>query len=492
MQDRLYFILGGLFFNVNALNYFMTRTDFPLSLLSNNKALMNIVYILKKVYELENRVITFIRYKEMISHLHNLDPDTVYDNPKVQIYFQVYDKAKKLYDENSDDEYFDTWKTELKCAVNDYILRARMKMSKKEYLMAKNKCFTVETKTADCEECMVRRECLKARKLGKDMVEFIMIWREEEEEVLRSLLRDDQKIIIVGYESNTKERVEYYNQVYDLKSENSEKVMGVPFTLPTLNAWTDGWTRGRAYCLAGRTAQGKTAFALQEEVYAFDNSEMNILHFNLEMPNKELEARLDAARTETSFGKVLKGNWASQEEKDEFVSKLVKVSRKKRKNEFKIIDKPSLNLSELRYYVRQFYRRWGNNFLLVVDNLNIMKYPAMLKKEDAASNISKEFHEIVKEYNIPGFLLCQLNRDADGELRNISPRHFRDSDKIPDHMDACFAITTLSKKRKRLILVKGRSFEGDFINLENRLDIMRLIEVPRNSKEDDSEGLDFV
>jgi len=482
MEERLYLILGGMLFDFHCLNVYMSRRQYPINLLSNNRTVVYLVKIIKNVHEADSVCLTFSRLKDWICKIHNIDPKNLSTDPKADRYFIIYDKAREIYEKYKDD-FQSRWRKELKWAVEEYIRRRRLWLSEKEHLMAKNICLGMYKKEKKCRACPVRKQCLEASKLNKRNIEYMSIWREEEEEKLRVLLSDDNRVKIFSYNENIEDRRRYYQNVFDLKTDKPEATLGIPFSIPTLRRWTDGWCKGRAACIAGRTGKGKTALVLQEELYAFLHSNVNILHFNLEMPHFELEARLDSALTGIHFGNIIKGTYESEEEFQKF-SDLLKNSQ--RKNEFKIIDVPNLSIGEFRYYVRKFYNRWGDNFIVVLDNLNIMEYPARMRQDEAASHVAKVFHDTIKEYNISGIILAQLNRDADGETR-ITPRHFRDSDKIPDHMDWVVAIVDWGKSKKRLVLVKGRSFIGDYITLENNLHIMKLIEVQKEVEEMDED-----
>ena len=388
-----------------------------------------------------------------------------------------YETAQASFDENQGPEYLDKWKAEFHWSILDYIKRKRIEISTTEHRICTTECFT---EACGDKECKIKRYCHHAKRKDMGMHQYVQMWREAEDQKLRNLIKERRRQQEYNYTTNLDERLNRYEEKYTTRMEKPSGTLGFPFSIPTLNEWTDGWCPGRAYCFAARTGQGKSALALQEARYAWANSNVNVLFMNCEMPIHELEERLDSARTGVSFDKILKAKWDSKTELEAFRQKL-RIDNENRTNEFIILDTPHLTLGAMSYNIRQYYNRWGKNFIVIVDNLNRMAYPHG-PTHDAANSIAVEFHSLVKEFDIPGLMLCQLNRDAEGQAR-ILPKHFRDADKIPDNLDAVFAILMYGVNKKKLVVVKGRSFSGNHVILQNNLSYMTLNEMPKISNE---------
>lgn len=489
MKERILILLSGLFFNNNTLNIYMSRTDYPDDMLSENDMVKNIVRICRKVHSRDAERVTVPIYMDSIASMYNLEADDIPNHELGKKYLLVYRKAKKYYEANKGEDFIETWRRELKCSIDAYIRRTRLEMSKIEHLMVKNSCFAAKTSCKEKDSCAVYKECKEATKHNRTMLTHIQLWREEQEEKIRNLTKSDGRVITASYGDpvSIEERIKRYTDMRDIKV--CKGTIGIPFSLPTLNQWTDGWVKQRASCVVGRTAQGKTAFAIHELLYAYMNSNINVLHFNLEMPRDELLCRLDSALTSTSFTSINKGEFRDQVEFDEYVRSL-REKLKERDNEFIILDTPNLSVAEFRYHIRQWYNRWGNHFIVCLDNLNIMKFIGRESKTELVDQAAQAFHEVMKEYDISGMLLAQLNREAEGQ-DSIRPSHFRDCDSIPDHMDWCVAILPYGVHKKKLTLVKGRNFMGSKIILENRLNCMQLVETGITADIDEDEK-DFI
>ena len=482
-SKRLQFILGGLLFNIHTLSIFMSRHDYPDDMLSDNRLWKNILDSIKQVYYEDNIITPPLRFIELCAKSHNISVEDDPDNPIIEKYKIFYRKAKAIYETASEnDDYLDRWKAEVRWAIKDYIRFKRKDLAEIEYYAMKHECFGDHKKTDDCKECEIKALCYSASKKD-DKLEFVQNWRELNEGLINNLQKEDHKLRIIDYSHSLKERCNEYDEQFRAKKTSNKSTMGVPWSIPSINRWTDGHKQGRLMVIAGRTGSGKTALALQECFFAYRYGGVNVLYINLEMPKGEMNARLDALRTATPFTNVLNQRWdegnAVTEYKD-FKRALIRDNRDADPNlVFRILDTGSFNITDFKNVVRQHYRLWGSNFIVCVDNINIMTFPDDKDLDIAVNHAAQTIHATIKDYDIYGLLLAQLNRSAEKTKGRIMAAHFRDCDKIPDHADGVFAITDLGVSgRKKVQVVKGRSFQlGEYVFLENRLDIMQLIEV---------------
>ncbi len=483
MEERLYVILAGLLFDFNCLNIYFSR-DYPLTLLSRNRAVVNLIKAIKGAFEEDNINLTFPRLKELLCRLHNIDPKNAERHKGLQKYYTIYDFAREKYDELVKEDFHAVWKKELKWGVEEYIRRRRLFLSEHEHKIAKSVCLgNYDKSDKKCKSCDIKKDCIKSKKARVTLLEYLRDWREEQEEFIRKVGSQEDRVRIVNYARDTDKRIEHYQEVFNFKKSDPDRTFGLPFPFKTLNDTIDGWKKGVAGLIAWRSGKGKTALALFLELYVYLYSNANILHFNLEMQYKELEARLDSAVSGIDFSKIIKGRYRDEEEFKSFVQLLEKS---RRPNNFVIIDVPDVSISEFRYHVRKYYDRWGENMLVCFDNINIAKLPLSLKRHEGVNEVAKSFHDTVKEYNIMGLMLAQFNRDAEGETK-FTAKHLRDSDKIMDHFDWALGIRDWGPDHYRLIFMKCRNFTGDYITLRNQLNTMSFEET---EKEGTGEELD--
>lgn len=495
-MQRMYNILGGILFNLDALNLYMSRGDYPLKMLSDNKFIMMIVKFAKEVHRKDNACLSFNILKDMICRQHNIELKDLDKYEAVKNYFTIWDLAKDAFDEFSEStNYVSEWRLELKWAKKQYIRRKRLEISKNEHYMMKQQCFTLNRNCDECYDCPLKKICKKAWQDNQDALEFVQHWREGHDERLLCLLNEDSRVEVIDYHDNLRERIKHYDELVEAVENNEHGVVGIPFTSKTVNTFTGGLHKGQCIAIGARTGVGKTAWTLQEALNVWETTKVNVLYINLEMRKAEMMARLDSNTTETQFSHTISGKFGKKEAVEAFKKKLKEKQQiyedKGYKNEFKILDISNMNLGELKYYMRHYYNRWGENFIIVLDNLNIMDYGTG-KRNEAANEIARVYKQLIKQYNIYGIMLLQLNREAENE-RYIQPKHFRDADNLCDHMDGVFALVPMSKERRRIafITVKGRSFVGSRVIFENRLDIMKLIEIENHGYSEESFDEDF-
>lgn len=484
MNPRLIYVLAGLLNDVNALNWFIERADYPRSILSRNKTVVILTDFIRETYAESNVLLSYSHLVDKVSSKFHIPRKDVEGSPKFAKYLKLFELSAECYDENNDDNFFNQWKSELRCLVEEYTRVQIMKVSRIKYAAMKKECFGQTCKDDSCD-CF--SQCLESKKQNLRPIDYIQTWSEEIEQKLRCLTKDQKRFTIHDYSDNLEERLLRGEEKFRYRLENPDGTLGLPSSFYTVNRLMDGYCPGRATCYAARTGKGKSVIAKQEALHVYLNSNANVLLINDEMHHTEIEDRMDSELTGESFNKILKGDWETEADFFRYRDKM-KERFKERKNTLRIVDASVLTITNMVYLIRTHYNKWGSNFIVILDNLNRMQYP-LGKRNEAANAIVIAFHSCIKEFNIPGILIAQLNRDAENETR-IQPKHFRDADQIPDHMDAVFALLDYGQQKKKLVVVKGRTFNGDYILLENRLDHMSLVEISddgRNRLDEDED-----
>ena len=490
--QRMYFVLGGLLFENECCEAFFQREDYPRNLLSENKVIIDIVSFIRKTYHDNHILMTDSIFKDMICDKVGISTKNFDKSSKPDVYLTIWEKSEESYYESKDKpDYIQIWKTELKALVSSYV-RDKVKATiKLQYQLLGKGCFGDSCE----EECPYKKTCGECKKSGLSSFDFITSYCDTKVQRLQSLNQHTRRTVSLEYGANLESRLEVYKDEFKYLKDNKKTSLGVPWSIPSLNDITGGMNKGRVTAFCARTAGGKTAMAIQETAHAWQHHGVNILYLNLEMPMVEFTARLDSTLTQMSFASILGRNWKTQTEIDKFIDKRRSVDvDRKLKSEYVIKDIPRMNVTQLETFIRRYYNMWGENFICVLDNINIVEMPVGLPRHEACSLVMAKFHELVKELNIThGIILAQLNRDSENTQKSgiVTAKDVRDSDKLLDHVDYAFALISLGKRIKKLITMKARTALGFAIKLANNLWFMRMDEQSNKTNMYDEDEKDF-
>jgi len=493
--DRMYGILAGLLFEIDLLNIFMTREDYPSDLLGDNEIIVNIVNYAREVHRDEHITLTWNRFKDLVSRTINSPVDTLDDCDNAQIYYTIWEKCELLYIEQvKDKEYSQKWRAELKWLIENYIAKRCLWNAKQKAMMLKKRCFAQPCDKA----CDMVKYCKECKKFKSDKLSYIMDWHDIAEQKLRTLRQESQGIRVISYGENVEERIKRYEDEFAYKQDGNA-LLGLSTGIPVLDSITDGFIKGHIMAILGRTGQGKSALALQMAIDSWMKTNQNYLFINLEIPIWDIQKRLDTSTTGTKYDTVRRGLWKSEDEFQEFKEKLRNNTKK---NKFVVHDAYDLNITGLDKLLRGYYNQWGSGFVVILDNLNRMSFPNGMKRHEGGNAICVKYHKLIKEFDACGVLVAQLNRSAEGINRTgmLNSSHVRESDQLLDSVSSAFAIVDyLGKQKKRVLPMKGRDFDMDIdIILKNDLHKMRLSVIEEQANEisndfsiEEEEVLDF-
>lgn len=217
-------------------------------------------------------------------------------------------------------------------------------------------------------------------------------------------------------------------------SERAEKpggIIGLTTGLSTLDRMLNGLNPGQLMILAARPSVGKTALGLNilEHVTRLGNS---ALMFSLEMPRREIGARLLALETGTAIHNMLSGE-ASELQWNRLAVALGKAGERR----LSIDDRASITLSHIRAKARHVKRQAGGLDLILVDYLQLMNDPAhKSSRVQEVGAISRGLKALAKELECPIVALAQLNRATEGRTdRRPMLADLRDSGEIEQDAD---------------------------------------------------------
>jgi replicative DNA helicase len=170
---------------------------------------------------------------------------------------------------------------------------------------------------------------------------------------------------------------------------------------------------GALVIVAGRPGMGKSALALKAAYnVANDNQPGAVAVFTMEMPEKQVAARVMAVDTKLPLAKILDPRGFTDEEWTRFSASMGRV------NELPLyIDEtPAQSLQGIRARCNVIRRKAGAVKLVVVDYLQLMATDTRSKDENRASalgSITRGLKTLAKELGCPVLCLSSLNRGCE-------------------------------------------------------------------------------
>lgn len=165
--------------------------------------------------------------------------------------------------------------------------------------------------------------------------------------------------------------------------------------------------------LAGRPAQGKTAFALSMAIEIA--KQVPIAFFSLEMDKKQLMQRVISRENQVPLERIRKGNLTNDDK--QAISDNTNI-----KNLNLIIDDNSdLDLNMLRNKIRKYQNDYGIK-VVVIDYLQLMIAPNERSREQEVAKMTRTLKKLSKIYDIPIMMLAQLNRGVEQRGEGAIPQ----------------------------------------------------------------------
>jgi len=184
------------------------------------------------------------------------------------------------------------------------------------------------------------------------------------------------------------------------QSENTPQY-GVKPSLAAIRQFVPVWENGLLIIIAARPSMGKTAFALHEAIHIASTAGP-VLFFSLEMTARKLTTRVlqrESGLSGYDLDRLTANQWGVL---DEAVSHVQDLG-------LYIDDTPAVSLGHVKAKAKIYKKQHGIK-AIVVDYLGLMKGDRSLPREQQVAEISKTMKGIAKEFDLPVFLLSQLNR----------------------------------------------------------------------------------
>lgn len=205
----------------------------------------------------------------------------------------------------------------------------------------------------------------------------------------------------------TKEALEGIDKNMRLKREG--KLAGISTGSKKLDEITGGWQEDQVIILAGRTAMGKTAAAIDFMLSAA-KSGTPVGFFSMEMPAKQLNFRIAANYTRIPYKRIRSGDLSDEEWKmiESALSDIAKLPI------YYFDDVSTKDVRRLEAIATE-WRRTKNVGLIFIDYIQYLEMPGGDSgSTDRVTKVSKAVKTMQRNLKIPIIALAQLNRNSEG------------------------------------------------------------------------------
>ncbi len=243
----------------------------------------------------------------------------------------------------------------------------------------------------------------------------------------------------------------------DERMNRDSAIVGLPYGIMELDQKTCGLEPQEYVVLAARPSMGKTALALQV-TRTIAGMGKKVLWFSLDMSKEGLWQRLVAHESSVNLQDLRTGSVERNKDYPRAASSAHRLGGLP----ITVIDSPCTELDIMRVVRR------SKPDLIIVDFLTKVM-PTTESKNTVAdyTHISQSIKNILKEYNVPGLILCQLSRSNEKEHRRPRLSDLRETGAIEQDADTVIFLHSKDKiePTRELIIDKQRQGECGIFTL---------------------------
>jgi replicative DNA helicase len=198
--------------------------------------------------------------------------------------------------------------------------------------------------------------------------------------------------------------IESFNRMEKAR-ERGSIITGVPTGFNILDKWTAGLQPSNLIVVGGRTAMGKTSFALNIAMHVALSEGRGVLIFSMEMSRVELTERLLCSQARIDSSDYRTGRIS-----DEGLEKIVNTTGVLYNAPIFIDDTGDITMLEMRSKSRQLMAR-ENVGLIIVDYIQLMHLPGFREgRVQEVSRIARDLKVLAMELEVPLLAVSQLRR----------------------------------------------------------------------------------
>lgn len=239
---------------------------------------------------------------------------------------------------------------------------------------------------------------------------------ELEQESTKLLDSAEQKIFALAERNETTVIHEVRNimireiEIIESRYKNKNRFTGVPSGFAQLDTMTSGFQKSELIIIGARPSIGKTALALSMMQHIALVEKIPCGFFSLEMPYESIGMRILSQEAHVNMGKIRSGML-----KIEDVKKIQDAAGRWFEAPLYTVDTPNMKLLDLRAMARRMVVNFGVK-IIFIDYIGLIstENPSAPVYEQMAE-VSKSLKALARELEIPVVVLCQVNREAEGD-----------------------------------------------------------------------------
>lgn len=214
----------------------------------------------------------------------------------------------------------------------------------------------------------------------------------------------------------------------DEDSKNGVSISGLQTGFVDIDFYTNGLQNGDLIILAARPSVGKSMLMLNIADHIGCTNQLPIVIFSLEMPGAQLCKRslVKASRVE---GNAIFKNKITENDWELIAGGVKKLSNSK----VFINDRSRMNVYQMRSFCRKVRNEHGLKAVFI-DYIGLMDGEGE-NETLRLGNISRDLKALAKDFDVPVFVLCQLNRRIESEKRAPMLSDIRQSGNIEQDAD---------------------------------------------------------
>lgn len=236
-----------------------------------------------------------------------------------------------------------------------------------------------------------------------------------------------------------------------------KKIPGIPTGFFQLDMAIGGLNPSHYVIIAGQPGSGKTTFALQIMKHITENG-IKCGFLSIEMTKEQAYNKLISSEAVIPYDRLVRGQFD-----DTKYYEILFANEKLKKNKHLYIQDATIdNLMALRSRVKYLVQVKGVQ-VLIVDYITLIKAATQSSNPvEAVVAISSEIRSLLKELNIPGIIISQLNRSASDASKAPDKHHLYGSGQLEKDAHEILMLhpDEFSKDRK-LYIRKSRFSSGD-------------------------------
>jgi replicative DNA helicase len=209
----------------------------------------------------------------------------------------------------------------------------------------------------------------------------------------------------------------------------------VPSGFEKLDAMMDGGFHPTDYIIvAARPSIGKTAFALSMiRNMVVGSTQFSVAFFSLEMSGIQISQRLLSAESKVPLKRIRQGRFVGS---DDALQRIVTASTKLSDSKLYIYDTPNMKLTEIRSAARKL-KRERNIQAMFIDYIGLIDsgLDSTTPRFEQVAYVSRNLKALARELQIPVIVLCQVNREAEDNVKEPQLNNLRDSGAIEQDAD---------------------------------------------------------